>query len=216
MTPASGSRGPTNPVIRISPGSVPRSQPRRAGSVQTNLFGGTPDDTTAEFRRHMRQLAHELRAETGEERRISGDEDDPVTENPVEEATAEVEGEPEAEEEEEDEAADEDEEEEDLGYGNSGDDDDDNSPPASLHRPVTQSTSKKQPVSRPKRKLDIEPMVPVPVCSQIVSDGDKQPKHRSRFFVNIFTSSCKTACSPQLTMLLYIVSVGLPTRCTFS
>ena len=44
----------------------------------------------------MRQLADELRAETGEERRISGDEDDPVTGNPVEEATAEVEGEPEA------------------------------------------------------------------------------------------------------------------------
>ena len=40
----------------------------------------------------MRQLADELRAETGEERRISGDEDDPVTGNPVEEAAAEVEG----------------------------------------------------------------------------------------------------------------------------
>ena len=45
----------------------------------------------------MRQLADELRAETGEERRISGDEDNPVTENPVEEAAAEVEEEPEAE-----------------------------------------------------------------------------------------------------------------------
>ena len=102
----------------------------------------------------MRQLADELRAETGEERRISGDEDDPVTGNPVEEVAAEVEGEPEAgnQEEEEDEAADEDEDkEEDPGYGNSGDDDD-NSPPASLHRPVTRSTPKKQPVSRPKRK----------------------------------------------------------------
>ena len=103
----------------------------------------------------MRQLANELQAETGEERRISRDEDDPVTRNPVEETAAEVEGEPEAkdEEEEEDEAADEDEEEGDPGYGNSGDDDkDDDSPPASSHRPVTRSTPKKQPVSRPKRK----------------------------------------------------------------
>ena len=103
----------------------------------------------------MRQLADELRAETGEERRISGDEDDPVTRNPVEEATAEVEGKPEAgnQEEEEDEAADEDkdEEEEDPGYDNSRDDDDD-SPPASSHRPMTRSTPKKQSVSRPKRK----------------------------------------------------------------
>ena len=103
----------------------------------------------------MRQLADELRADTGEERRISGDEDDLVTGNPVEEIAAEVEGEPgaENEEEEEDEAADKDEEEEDLGYGNAGDDDeDDDSPPTSLHRPVTQSTPKKHPISRPKRK----------------------------------------------------------------
>ena len=126
---------------------------RRPGSVQTNLFGGTPDDPAAGFRHHMRQLADELRAETGEERRISGDEDDPVTENPMEETAAE----PETgnEEEEEDEAADEDEEEEeDPGLGNSGDDDDDDddSPPASSHRPVTRSSPKKQPVSRPKRK----------------------------------------------------------------
>ena len=98
----------------------------------------------------MRQLADELRAETGEERRISGDEDNPATGNPVEETAAE----PGAgnQEEEEEEAADEDEEEEDPGYGNSGDDDnDDDSPPASSHRPVTQSTPKKL-VSRPKRK----------------------------------------------------------------
>ena len=121
-----------------------------------NLFGGNPDDPAAGFHRHMRQLADELRAETGEERRISGDKDDPVTGNPVEEAAAEVQAEPEAgsHEEEEDEAADEDkdeEEEEDPGYGNLGDDNDD-SPPASSHKPVTRSTPKKQPVSRPKRK----------------------------------------------------------------
>ena len=155
VTPATGSRGPTNPVIRISSGFVPRNQPRRAGSVQTNLFGGTPDDPAARFRRHMRQLANELRAETGEERRISGDEDDPVTGNPVEGTAAEVEEELEAEneEEEEDEAADEDEEEEDPGYGNAGDNnEDDDSPPSSSHRLVTRSTPKKQPISRPKWK----------------------------------------------------------------
>ena len=45
----------------------------------------------------MRQLADELQAGTGEERRISGDEDNPVIGNPVEEAAAEEEGEPEAE-----------------------------------------------------------------------------------------------------------------------
>ena len=91
----------------------------------------------------------------GKEQRISRDEDDPVTANPVEETAGEVEGEPKAEneEEEEDEVADKDEEEEDPGYGNAGDDDeDDDSPPVSSHRPVTQSTPKKHPISRPKRK----------------------------------------------------------------
>ena len=94
-------------------------------------------------------MADELRAETGKEQRISGDEDYPATGNPVEEIAAE----PGAgsQEEEEEEVVDEDEEEEDPGYGNSGDNDDDDSPPASSHRPVTRSTPKK-PVSRPKRK----------------------------------------------------------------
>ena len=39
----------------------------------------------------MRQLAAKLRAETREERRISGDEDDPVTGNRVEEEAADEE-----------------------------------------------------------------------------------------------------------------------------
>ena len=138
-----GSRGPTDPVIRISPGSVPRSQQRRTGSIRTNLFGGTPDDPAVGFRRHMRQLAAELRAEMGEERRISGNEGDPVTGNPIEEVAAEVGEEQEAADEEEGETEDE-EEEEDPGYSNSGDDDeDDDSPPASWHRAVTRSTPKK-------------------------------------------------------------------------
>ena len=87
--------------------------------------------------------------EIGEERRISGDEDDPATGNPVEETAAEPRAR--SQEEEEEEAADEDEEEEDPGYGNSGDNDDDDSPPTSSHRPVTRSTPKK-PISHPKRK----------------------------------------------------------------
>ena len=65
-TLAIGNLGPIDPVIRITSGSVTRSQ-RRTGSVQTNLFGGTLEDPTAGFRRHMRQLVDELRAETGEE-----------------------------------------------------------------------------------------------------------------------------------------------------
>ena len=87
----------------------------------------------------MRQLANELRAETGEERRISGDEDDPATRIPVRETAAEPGADDQAEEEE---VEDEDEEDNDPGYGNSGDDDDD-SPLASSHRPVTRSTPKK-------------------------------------------------------------------------
>ena len=117
MTPATRSRGPTDPVIRISPGSIPHSQQRRTRSVQTNLFGRTSDDPAAGFRCHMRQLADELRAETGEERRISEDEGDLVTGNPVEEEPADEEEEDDADEEDENE-----EEEEDPGYGNSGDD----------------------------------------------------------------------------------------------
>ena len=53
VTPATGSRGPTDPVIRFTPGSVARSQ-RRTGSVQTNMFGRTSEDPVAGFRCHMR------------------------------------------------------------------------------------------------------------------------------------------------------------------
>ena len=96
----------------------------------------------------MRQLAAELRAETGEDRRISEGEDNPIANDLVEEGAED--------EDEEDDDADEDnedkEEEEDPGYGDSGDEDeDDDSPLAYLHRPVTRSTPKKKPVSRPKR-----------------------------------------------------------------
>ena len=109
-----------------------------------NLFGGNPEDPAAGFRCHVRQLAAKLRAEIGEDRRISEGEDDPVADDPVEEGAED--------EDEDDEDADEDdeheEEEEDPGYSNSGDD----LPPASSHRPVTRSTPKKKPVSRPKRK----------------------------------------------------------------
>ena len=98
----------------------------------------------------MRQLAAELRAETSKERWISGDEDDLVTKNPVEEEAEDKEEEDEDDPDEDDEDK---EEEEDPGYGNSGDDDEgDDSPPASSHGPVTKSIPKKKLVSRPKRK----------------------------------------------------------------
>ena len=150
VTPATKSRGPTDPIIRITPGFMTRSQQQRTGFVQTNLFGGTPNDPATGFRRHMRQLAAELRAETGEERRVSGDEDDTVIGNPVGEEAADEEDEDEDDANKEDE---DEEKEEDPGYGDSGDDDkDDDSPPASLHRPITWSTPKKKLISRPKRK----------------------------------------------------------------
>ena len=140
MTPTTGSWGPTDPVIRITLGSVTRSQQRRTGSVQTNLFGRTPDDPAAGFCRHVKQLAAELRAKTGEDRRISKGEDDSIADNPVEEgAKDEDDNDDDADEDNEDE-----EEEEDPGYGDSGDgDENDDSPPASSHRPVTRSTPKK-------------------------------------------------------------------------
>ena len=150
MTPATESRGSTDPVIRITLRSVTRSQERQTGSVQTNLFGGNPDDPAAGFRRHIRQLAAELREQRGEERRVFEGEDDPVADDPVEDDPVEDEDEEDDEVDEDDEDK---EEEEDPGYGDSGDDDeDDDSPPASSHRPVTRSTSKKKPVSQPKKK----------------------------------------------------------------
>ena len=95
----------------------------------------------------------ELRAETGEERRILGDEDDPVTRNPVKEEAVDEEEE-DKDEDDADEDDEDEEEEEEPGYGDSGNDDEgDDSPLASSHRAVTRSTSKKKPVSQPKRKV---------------------------------------------------------------
>ena len=143
MTPTTESRGLTDLVIRITPSSVTRSQQRRTGSVQANLFGGTPDDPVAGFCRHVRQLAAELRGQKEEARRVSEGEDDPV----------EDEGEDEDEDEGDEEDEEDEEEEEDPGYDDLRDDEEDNdSPPASSHKSVIRSTSKKKPVSRPKRK----------------------------------------------------------------
>ena len=75
---------------------------------------------------------------------------DPVTENPVEEEDDEEEDD---EDEDKEDDADEDDEDEDEDEDDSGGDDEDiDSPPASSHRPVTRSTPKKKPISRPKRK----------------------------------------------------------------
>ena len=44
--------------------------------------------------------------------------------------------------------------------------------------PLEESLPSNDPISLSAR-IGVEPMVPVPVCSQIVSDSDKRPKHRS-------------------------------------
>ena len=134
MTPATRSRGPTDPVIWITPDSVTWSQQRRTGSFQTNLFSGTPEDPVAGFRHRVRELAAKLEEQAKETRSGFEAEEDPIGEEDEEE---------------------EEEEEEDPGssdaYDSREDEDDDDPPLASSHRPVTQSTPKK-PVSRLKRK----------------------------------------------------------------
>ena len=142
VTPTTGSQGPTDPVIRITPGSVIRSQQRQTGSVQTNLFGGTPDDPAARFRYRIRQLAAELRKQAEETRSGSEGKDDPAGED---------EEDKDDEDEEEDEKEEEDPDSTDA-YDSGDDKEDDDLPPASSHRLVTRSTPKKKPVSRPKRK----------------------------------------------------------------
>ena len=139
--PATGSRGLTDPVIQITPGSITRSQQRQTGSIQTNLFSGTPDDPVVGFCRRVKEMAAELREQVEATRSGSEGEDDPVGEDEDDEDK------------EEDKEEEDKEEEEDSGYYNSGDDEeDDDLPPPSSHRPVTRSTLKKKPVSRPKRK----------------------------------------------------------------
>ena len=53
--PTTGSQGPTAPVVRITPGLVTWSQRRGTGSIQTNLFGGTREDSAEGFCRWMRE-----------------------------------------------------------------------------------------------------------------------------------------------------------------
>ena len=136
-TPATGSRGPTDPVVQITSGSITRSQRRRTGSVQANLFGVAQEELVEGFRRWVRdQIAQ--RAELAEEARsVSKAEEDPVGGEDKEDEEVKEE------------------EEEDPGssdaYDSGEEEDDDNLPPASSHRPVTRSTSKK-PISWPKRK----------------------------------------------------------------
>ena len=100
-TPATGSQGPTGPIIRITPGSVTRSRRRRIGSVQTNLFGGTPEEPIEGFCRWMKeQIAQQV--ELSEEAQSSSKgEEDPVDEDNDEE-NEEKDDEEEDEEEEED------------------------------------------------------------------------------------------------------------------
>ena len=97
MTPATGSRGPTDPVIRITPGSVTRSQQRQTGSVQTNLFGGTLNDPVAGFRRTIREMAAEQREQAETTRSGFEREDDPVDDPEDEDDEAEEDDEDEEE-----------------------------------------------------------------------------------------------------------------------
>ena len=137
-TSATGSRGPTDPAIRITSGFVTRSQRRKTGSVQTSLFGGTSKDPAVGFRHRVKELAAEQAEQVEEIWSSSEAEEDPVDD----------------EDDEDDEEEDE-EEEEDLGssdaYGSGDEKEDEDSPPASAHRPISRSTPKKS-VSRPKRK----------------------------------------------------------------
>ena len=140
-TPTTGSQGPTDPVIRITPGSIAQSWRRRTGSIQANLFGEAQEEPVEGFRRWV-QNEIVRRAQPAEEARSSSEgEDDPV-------------GDDEKDEDKDDEEEDE-EDKEDPGSSNaydSGDEEeDDDSPLASSHRPVIRSTPKK-PVSWPKRK----------------------------------------------------------------
>ena len=139
-TPTTRSRGPTDPVIRITPGFVTWSRRRRTGSIQANLFGEAQEEPVEGFRRWIQGKIAQWAEPTEETRSGSEGKDDSL-------------GEDEEDKDDEDEEEDE-EEEEDPGSTdayNSGDDkEDDDSPPTSSHRPVTRSTSKK-PVSRPKR-----------------------------------------------------------------
>ena len=142
-TPAIGSRGPTDLVIRITPGSVARSRRRRTGSIQANLFGEAQEEPVEGFCRWVQDPIAQRTEPAEEARSVSKGEDDPVGDDE------------EDEDEDEDDKEENEGEEEDLGSSDaydSGDDEEDNdSPPASSHRPVTRSTPKK-PVSRPKRK----------------------------------------------------------------
>ena len=140
-TPTTGSRGPTDPVIRITPGSVTRSWRRRTGSIQANLFGEAQEEPVEGFCQWVQDQIAQRAEPAKEARSVSEGEDDPV-------------GDDEEDEDKDDEEEDE-EEEEDPGssdaYDSEDDEEDDDSPPASSHKPVTRSTSKK-PVSRSKRK----------------------------------------------------------------
>ena len=128
-TSATGSQRLTDPVVRITPGSVTQSQRRGTRSVQTNLFGGTRKDPSARFRQWMRKSQAQWEEQAEEVWSSSKAEEDPVDDR---------------EEEEEDPGSSD-------GYGSGEEEEDEDSPPASAHRLVTQSTPKKS-VSRPKRK----------------------------------------------------------------
>ena len=126
-TPATGSQGPMDPVVRITPGFVTRSWQGRTGSVQTNLFGGTQEDPSIGFHQWMRRSQAQQEEQAKEEWSSSEAEEDPIDDEDDKE---------EDEEEEEDPGSNE-------GYGSREEEEGKDSPLASAHRPVTRSTPNK-------------------------------------------------------------------------
>ena len=140
-TPATGSRHPTDPVIRITPSSVTRSRRRRTGSIQANLFGEAQEEPVEGFCRWIQGKITQQVESAEETRSDSEGEDDPVGED---KENKDKDNEEEDEEDEEDPSSS-------NVYNSRDEEGDDDSPPASSHRPVTRSIPKK-PISRPKRK----------------------------------------------------------------
>ena len=150
-TPATGSQGPTDPVVRITPGSITWSQRKRTGSIHANLFGVAPEEPMEGFRRWVRDQIVQ-RAEPAEEARSSSEGEEDLVGNEDKDEDGD---EDKDKDDEDDEEEDKDSEEEDPGssdaYSSEEEEEDEDLPPASAHRPVTRSTPKKL-VSRPKRK----------------------------------------------------------------
>ena len=77
-TLVTGSRGPTDPVIRITLGLISRSQRRRTGSIQANLFGEAQEEPVEGFCQWVRDQIAQQAKPTKEAQSGSEGEEDPV------------------------------------------------------------------------------------------------------------------------------------------